>query len=153
MRKFLAVILPCIVLLVCALPAVYAQHVSANTIPDAARMQPSQLRDLLKSGNPPLILQVGSHLLFQEAHITGSKYAGPGSEQSGLKSMQKLVAPLPKDQLIVLYCGCCPWDRCPNIAPAWQHLHQMGYSNVKALYLPNNFGEDWVSKGYPTERQ
>jgi hypothetical protein len=23
---------------------------------------------------------------------------------------------------------------------------------VKALYLPNNFGDDWVSKGYPVER-
>jgi hypothetical protein len=23
---------------------------------------------------------------------------------------------------------------------------------VKALYLANNFGDDWVSKGYPVER-
>ena len=23
------------------------------------------------------------------------------------------------------------------------------FTNVQVLYLPNNFGDDWVSKGYP----
>jgi hypothetical protein len=26
----------------------------------------------------------------------------------------------------------------------------MGFSNVKVLYVANNFGTDWVDKGYPT---
>lgn len=152
MRKFLTAILPCLMLLISAAPATRAQHVSANIIPDSARIQPDQLRALLKSDRAPVVLQVGSHLLFEEAHIPGSKYTGPGSQEIGLKALQQAVSPLPKDRAIVLYCGCCPWDRCPNIAPAWQRLHDMGYSNVKVLYLPNNFGDDWVAKGYPTER-
>jgi hypothetical protein len=27
----------------------------------------------------------------------------------------------------------------------------MGFTNVKVLYLANNFGADWVDKGYPVE--
>jgi hypothetical protein len=27
----------------------------------------------------------------------------------------------------------------------------MGFTNVKALYLANNFGADWADKGYPVE--
>lgn len=153
MRKILTSILPCFVLFICAAPGVWAQHVSANIIPDADRIQPNQLRTMLKSNHAPVVLQVGSHLLFQEAHIPGSRYAGPGSQDSGIEVLQKAVSSLPKDRFIVLYCGCCPWDRCPNVAPAWQRLHEMGYSSVKVLYLPDNFGDDWVTKGYPTERQ
>ena len=66
--------------------------------------------------------------------------------------LKKFAAPLKKDQLIVIYCGCCPWNRCPNIGPAYKQLRDLGFTNVKALYLANNFGDDWVAKGYPTER-
>ena len=100
----------------------------------------------------PLLLQVGSHLLFDEAHITGSVYAGAGSQPAGLQQLQSMVASFSKKKFIVLYCGCCPWDRCPNLGPAFKQLHDAGFSNVKVLYLANNLGTDWVAKGYPVER-
>ena len=28
----------------------------------------------------------------------------------------------------------------------------MGFTNVKVLYLANNFGADWVDKGYPVAK-
>jgi hypothetical protein len=28
----------------------------------------------------------------------------------------------------------------------------MGFTNVKVLYLADNFGADWVDRGYPVER-
>jgi hypothetical protein len=28
----------------------------------------------------------------------------------------------------------------------------MGFSNVKVLYIPDNFGTDWVDKGYPVAK-
>jgi hypothetical protein len=28
----------------------------------------------------------------------------------------------------------------------------MGFSRVKVLYLANNFGADWVDKGYPVAK-
>jgi thiosulfate/3-mercaptopyruvate sulfurtransferase len=127
---------------------------SANTVPQAQLIQPVELVRLLR-GSPsqqPVVFQVGSFVMFQQAHIPNAVYAGPGSQASGLTLLKKLSAPLKKDQLIVIYCGCCPWGRCPNIGPAYKELHDLGFTNVKALYLANNFGDDWASKGYPVVR-
>ena len=135
-------------------PALHAQaNVSATTIPQDHLIQPEQLnRELQAQPRDLLILQVGSHVLFQEAHIPGSEYAGPGSRPAGIEALRARVAKLPRSRPIVIYCGCCPWDKCPNIAPAWQLLRQMGFTHVRALYIANNFGSDWVAKGYPAEK-
>ena len=128
---------------------------SATTIPDSKLIQPAQLNTLLTSADHsrlPLILQVGSHTFFAQAHITGSQYAGPGSQPAGLELLEKAVASQHKDKFIVIYCGCCPWNRCPNVGPAYKRLTDLGYTNVKVLYMANNFGDDWVGKGYPTEK-
>ena len=127
---------------------------SASTVPQAQLIQPAELVKLLKAGaaDRPVVFQVGSFVMFQQAHIPNSGYTGPTSQANGLILLKKFAAPLKKDQLIVIYCGCCPWGRCPNIGPAYKQLHDLGFTNVKALYLANNFGDDWVSKGYPVER-
>jgi hypothetical protein len=49
----------------------------------------------------------------------------------------------------VIYCGCCPWSKCPNIAAAYDTLHDLGYTRIKVLYIAKDFGTDWVDKGYP----
>lgn len=122
---------------------------SAATIPSAQLIQADVLNKLLGAGPAaPLVIQVGSRVLFEEAHIPASKYAGPGSQPAGIKALETTVGAVPKDKFIVLYCGCCPWDRCPNVGPAFARLHQLGYTNVKVLYLAHNFGDDWVTKGY-----
>jgi rhodanese-related sulfurtransferase len=127
---------------------------SAFSIPEAQLIQSADLNKALsaKSSEKPLILQVGSHVLFEQAHVAGSEYAGPGSQQAGLDQLKKRVENLPKNKPIVLYCGCCPWNRCPNVAPAFRLLQGMGFSRVRVLYLASNFGDDWVQKGYPVER-
>ena len=127
---------------------------SALAIPQADLMQPEALLPLLKStaADRPLVLQVGSHVLFTEAHIAGSEYVGPGSQAAGLQALRERVAKLPNDKAIVLYCGCCPWGRCPNMGPAFRLLRELGFTRVKALYLASNLGTDWVDKGYPVER-
>ena len=126
---------------------------SALSIPNAQLLKPEALVQLLHTTNKdkPLILQVGSHMLFAQAHIPGSEYAGPGSQPAGIEQLQDRVNALSRKKLIVLYCGCCPWNRCPNLGPAFAKLHEMGFTNVKALYLANNFGADWADKGYPVE--
>jgi hypothetical protein len=134
-------------------PAVSAQ--SATTIPTSQLIQPAGLNALLTSADQskfPVVLQVGSHLFFNEAHIPGSQYAGPGSQPAGLALLEKAVSSLSKDEFIVIYCGCCPWNRCPNVGPAYKRLTDLGYTNVKVLYMANNFGDDWVGKGYPTQK-
>lgn len=151
-RRRIHIALP--VLLFLAMPAIHAQApLSAAMIPQDQLIQPDKLhRELQSHPRDLLILQVGSHVLFDEAHIPGSEYAGPGSRPAGLDALRTRVASLPRSKPIVIYCGCCPWDKCPNIAPAWQLLRHMGFTHVRALYIADNFGADWVAKGYPAEK-
>ena len=127
---------------------------SAFSIPQEQLLQPEALSHMLQSSraDKPLVLQVGSHVLFAEAHIPGAEYIGPGSQPAGLQLLQSRVASLARTKLIVLYCGCCPWQRCPNVGPAYAKLREMGFRNVKVLYLADNFGADWAAKGYPVEQ-
>jgi len=124
---------------------------AATTIPTGQLIQPEELRALLNATGSarPLILQVGSRLMFDQAHIPGSEYAGPASRDEGLNLLQNRVTPLLKTSFIVLYCGCCPWSRCPNVGSSYKRLHDMGFTNVKVLYIAENFGTDWVNKDYP----
>jgi thiosulfate/3-mercaptopyruvate sulfurtransferase len=107
---------------------------------------------MLNSADKPLVLQIGSHVLYAEAHVPGSEYVGAAGTSAGLQALRERVAGLGKGQTIVIYCGCCPWGKCPNIRPAYELLQSLGFSNVKALYIPDNFGTDWVNKGYPVAK-
>lgn len=125
----------------------------ASSIPASRLMNPEDLVKLLQSGKEKaLMLQVGSHILFLQAHIPGSEYVGPASNDAGLQQLRKRVESLPRTKFIILYCGCCPWSHCPNVKPAEDALQAMGFTNVKVLYISNNFGTDWVDKGYPTAK-
>jgi hypothetical protein len=127
---------------------------SALSIPEAKWLKPEALLQLqqTKGAEKPLILQVGSRMLFTQAHIPGSEYAGPGSQPAGIQQLQTRVNALSHKKLIVLYCGCCPLSRCPNLGPAYAKLTEMGFTNVMVLYLATNFGTDWADKGYPIEQ-
>jgi thiosulfate/3-mercaptopyruvate sulfurtransferase len=126
----------------------------ASLIPASRLIQPDELVKILQSskGEKPLMIQVGSHVLYSQAHIPGSEYIGPASSEAGLQQLRGRVESLPRSKFIVLYCGCCPWNHCPNVQPADDALHAMGFSNVKVLYIANNFGADWVDKGYPVAK-
>ena len=126
----------------------------ATSVPSSQLIQPEELMKLLQSakGVKPLLIQVGSRVLYEQAHIPGSEYIGPSASEEGLRQLRKRVEGLPRSQSIVLYCGCCPWSHCPNIKPAHDALTAMGFTNVKVLYLADNFGTNWVDKGYPTAK-
>lgn len=125
----------------------------ASSIPASNLVNPEDLVKILQTGKQkPLLLHVGSHVLYGEAHIPGSEYVGASSTAAGLQQLQQRVKPLPKSKFIVLYCGCCPWNHCPNVKPAYDALAALGFTNVRVLYISNNFGANWVDKGYPTAR-
>ena len=138
-------------LVLCAQAATAPLPSSAMSVPESRLIQPEDLVRMLKSTEKekPVILQVGSRLMFSQVHIPGSEFAGPGSQASGIQSLESTVSALPKTRRIVLYCGCCPWNRCPNVGPAYKRLHDLGFTNVRVLYIASNFGDDWVNKGYP----
>jgi hypothetical protein len=117
-------------------------------------MNPDELVRIIQSskGEKPLMIQVGSHVLYSQAHIPGSEYIGPASAEHALQRLRQRVEPLPRNKFIILYCGCCPWNHCPNVKPADDTLHALGFTNVKVLYIANNFGTDWVDKGYPVAK-
>jgi len=125
---------------------------SDNSAPQL--MQPEELARTVQSSksDKPLILQVGFHVLYLQAHIPHAEYVGPTSGAEGLQQLRKRVAALPHSQPIVLYCGCCPWSKCPNVNPAYKELRDMGFTNVRVLYIADNFGKDWVDKGYPVAK-
>lgn len=144
---------PGLALLISSLIGLCLVGSQAQTIPGPRLIQPAELVKILESSkNKPLILQVGSHMLYSQAHIPGAEYIGSANSESGLQQLRKRVASLPRNKFIVLYCGCCPWSHCPNIRPADDALRALGFSNVSLLYIANNFGTDWVDKGYPTAR-
>ena len=131
-----------------------SQHKPAGSIPATALLQPAELAASLNSASEPrpLILQVGSHVLYAEAHIVGSEYAGPGGQGGGLQLLRERVGKVSKDAPIVIYCGCCPWTRCPNIAPAYDELRALGFTHVTVLYIADNFGANWIDPGYPVDK-
>jgi rhodanese-related sulfurtransferase len=127
---------------------------ASELLPGGAELiQPQELSKALQSGSvKPTVLYVGPRFLYAQAHIRGAEFIGPSSDPHSLDSLRSRVNALPRNSSIVLYCGCCPWDHCPNIRPAYQALRKTGFTGVKVLYLANNFGTDWVDKGYPVER-
>src|SRR3974377_899668 len=63
---------------------------SATTVPQAELLQPDELVQKLKASGAerPVLFQVGSHVMFQQAHIPGSVYAGPGSQAAGMQAVE-----------------------------------------------------------------
>lgn len=119
---------------------------------DTNTIEPKSLAAELQAGGAkPILIHVGFGVLYRSKRIPGSIYAGPASRPDGLKALEAAVAKVPHNREIVVYCGCCPWDKCPNVKPALEALRKMGFTRVKALMIPANFGADWVDHGYPVE--
>lgn len=85
--------------------------------------------------------------------IEGSVDIGPGKDRESITALKSLLAKTPKDKEVVIYCGCCPFDRCPNIRPAFQTLNDMGFRNAKLLDIPKNIKVDWIDKDYPVKEE
>jgi hypothetical protein len=117
-------------------------------------IQPQELIVRIRDNGPakPLIISVGFPALYRSGHIPGAVFGGPASTPAGLDTLKRAVEKVPKDREIVIYCACCPWEACPNVRPAYDLLHQLGFSRLKSLVIPSNLEADWTSKGYPLEK-
>jgi thiosulfate/3-mercaptopyruvate sulfurtransferase len=112
-------------------------------------IQASELAQKMKSAQKPVIFYVGPKVFYTQSHIAGAEYIGPAGRPEGLEKLRARAAALPKDAEVVIYCGCCPWDRCPNIRPAYAVLKKAGFTKARVLYLATSFGIDWKDKGLP----
>ncbi len=129
--------------------AVAGDAKEANPWSPSQVIQPADLASELGKGAKPEIVCVGFNTLYRNAHILGASYHGPASKTEGLEDLKKWAKSLARGQRIVLYCGCCPWNQCPNIRPAFQALKEMGFTKIQVLSIPRDLGHDWVSKNYP----
>ena len=116
-------------------------------------VQPKVLADRLTSQDHPPIYYVGFPTLYRNgAHISGAILAGPCSKAEGLDALKTAVANLPRDKELFIYCGCCPFIKCPNIRPAYSALHDMVFTKIKVVVIETNLHTDWIEKGYPSEK-
>ncbi len=117
-------------------------------------ISPADFAKQLQAKSDPSLkfIYVGVRTLYSGAHIPAAVFHGSGSTPQGIDELKKFAATLPKDSHILIYCGCCPLERCPNLRPAYSALHDLGFTNLKVLILPTSFAADWIEKGYPVEK-
>lgn len=133
----------------------FAQALVSQSSPDpwktAELLEPAALVPALKSAKLPVVIAVAFPVLYNNKHLPHAIFAGPGSKPEGIDALKKEASKLSKDADIVLYCGCCPMEKCPNIRPAYSTLKEMGFTHIRVLRVPTNMATDWFDKGYPSE--
>lgn len=108
-------------------------------------MEPATLASILKTNKEvPTIISIGP-----KAIIPGSVDNGMVNEEEGLNKFKAYVNRFPKNKKIVMYCGCCPFEHCPNVRPAIAYLKEKKFTNYYLLNIPKNIKTNWIDKGYP----
>jgi len=109
-------------------------------------VQPAQLAAELKTDNKPVVINVGPM-----GQIKGAQKVGAVSEPAGLQKFNQTIDALPKTTPVVVYCGCCTSDNCPNIRPAFKALADKGFKHIRVLEIEHGYVEDWSGKGFPVD--
>jgi thiosulfate/3-mercaptopyruvate sulfurtransferase len=152
-RKLLFALLG-VILLISALPRNLAFAMPEDPWTSSETVEPAQLVAELHQEKDPhvTVIYVGVRTLYNGAHIPGAAYYGPGSTEQGLSELKKFAITLAKNSDVVLYCGCCPLEKCPNLRPAFAAIKDLGFRRLRVLLLPTSFNTDWVEKGYPVQK-
>lgn len=112
-------------------------------------MEPAVLAAAITANKDvPIIYNVGPGAI-----IPHSIDMGMGNDDNNIKRFKEAISKLPKTANIVVYCGCCPFEKCPNVRPAIAALQEMKFTNYHLLNLPHNIKTDWISKGYPQVKE
>ncbi|MFT4061607.1 MAG: rhodanese-like domain-containing protein [Edaphocola sp.] len=82
-------------------------------------------------------------------NVKGALTFGAVETPRNLEKLSAFLQTVSRDKEIIIYCGCCPLSVCPNLQPAYDALHRMGFKNYKILRLVHELQEDWIDKGYP----
>lgn len=133
-------------------PWTLAQNL-ANPWTVAQTVEPAELEKELTAGkSAPTVLFVGFQRLFSAGHIKGAQYHGSGGTAEGLAQIKAWAGSLPRSTNLVIYCGCCPMEHCPNVRPPFSLLREMGFTRVRVLILPTSFEVDWAEKRLPYDK-
>jgi thiosulfate/3-mercaptopyruvate sulfurtransferase len=127
-----------------------AAFAQSNPWNDSQTVQPAALnKELADAKTAPTVLFVGFGRLYTAGHIKGAQFHGSGGSPDGLAQIKAWAASIPKSTNLVIYCGCCPMERCPNVRPAFTALREMGFTKLRVLILPTDFAKDWADQGFP----
>jgi hypothetical protein len=127
---------------------------AADPWPSSQLLEPAKFAHELvdKSVTVPTVIYVGFRSLYPGGHIPDASFHGTASTEEGLADLKKWADTLPRTAELVIYCGCCPFDKCPNIRPAYSALDKMGFKRMRVLMLSTSFAVDWAEKGYPMQK-
>lgn len=128
----------------------HAQQKNNNPWKASQLIEPADLAAALKlpKDRQPLVIDIGP-----AGVIRGAVEVGPAEDAGNLARLKSVLKNVPKDKEIVIYCGCCPFSKCPNVRPAFQTLLDMGFNNPRLLNLSQNLKADWIDKGFPLEKE
>ena len=115
-------------------------------------IEPSALDKAIRSISPPFVICVADSASYRVRHISQAIFAGPGGTPEGIGLLKTAVSVMSKDDNIVIYCGCCPLNKCPNVRPAYHALRQMGFTHVRVLDVMN-MQTEWYRMGYSAEEE
>jgi hypothetical protein len=109
-------------------------------------IEPADLAALINNSKSdmPVIFNIGA-----VEDIKGAKHIRAVSSVENMEKFKHELNLLPHNTEIIIYCGCCPFSKCPNIRPAFLELQKTGFTNIKLLNLPTNLKTNWIAKGYP----
>jgi len=116
-------------------------------------IEPSALAKALDSSSPPYVVCVSDSVAYRYRHIAHAIFAGPGGKPDGIELLKAAASALSKDENIVIYCGCCPLNKCPNVRPAYAALKESGFTHVRVLDVMTGIESEWYRRGYPSESE
>ncbi|HLR36578.1 MAG TPA: rhodanese-like domain-containing protein [Chitinophagaceae bacterium] len=96
----------------------------------------------------PVVIDIGP-----AGVIKGAIEVGPAEYDKNKAQLKEVLKDLPKDKEVVIYCGCCPFSKCPNVRPAFNILVDMGFEKPRLLNLYHNLKVDWIDKGFPLAQE
>jgi thiosulfate/3-mercaptopyruvate sulfurtransferase len=127
-----------------------SSHADSDPWTKTQTVRPADLdKELGNSKTAPTVACVGFKRLYSAGHIKGAQYHGAAGSEEGLKGLTAWAAGLPRATNLVIYCGCCPMEVCPNIRPAFKTFESLGFKNIRVLLLPQDFATDWADQGLP----
>jgi len=130
-----------------------AAFAQSNPWNESQTVQPAALnKELADAKTAPTVLFVGFGRLYTAGHIKGAQFHGSGGSPDGLAQIKAWAASIPKSTNLVIYCGCCPMERCPNVRPAFTALREMGFTKLRVLILQTDFAKDWADPGFPYDK-
>lgn len=128
---------------------------AAGSVELAETLQPVELARRLDevAAGELVVLYVGpSDDPFEERHVPGARRLPHVGTKEGRRALARALETTPKGVGVVVYCGCCPYERCPSVRPANAILRASRRPDAWWLDLPTSFEVDWIERGFPVAR-